>query len=950
MAQIPTVLPDVRPDTRAPDDYQHVQANPNEFGAQIGQGAERLGQGITKATDFYGEIAADQSNFNATDEGTKLLYGDPNKKVPGPDGTMIPDTGFFGKKNQDMMEARDATAQQLQDIIKKHREDLGLNSSQLQYDRDTRRWLQLQMSRMGEAYDKASTGWALDVNNMGKKQTSDAISNDAESDAAFGAHLDKLKSWYVKDAHVQGLGNEGAKQGLIDATKSAWETRINTIGVYDPLRAAQMANEHRNELGDAWTLLANRYKLAADKADVATSTKKAWNQTFATPQATATGNYGPTFTRYNQFLNNGDIKSALRLSEATRLEPYWDQAKTASGQPAGTGHWAIGVGSHTVTRADGSTEEVTRNTRITKEDAERDLDRRTNEAVQTASNAVGEAWRGMTQGQHAALTSIVYNYGHLPTDIASAARSGNIQALANAITAHAGDNAGVNRERRRAEAGAVLGGQQGGQQPVRTEEGEQPVPANYISTPVSPPTPTTDFIPSPYPPTVPDGPEPETPEQIIDRLTVTKEKALAQVLLDHPGWTDQQQMQAKVELDGQMTLALAAANESAHDQRVHKDAVYSQVYKMLREGKSAAELMALPDTAPGLSEKERWDMKQFISKEIGQPSPIEVGPKFTDIERRIALPPGDPDRLGLGDGGKLLDLVLSGAITRKGMEEAIKDINIVAKSPDEAADVQKKHTQLTLTRSEMLHEDELAGTKPGDVDPKLQIAREKGYQRYETAYLDEYSKYREGKVKEFKYFDPNEAEKLKEISYPLRQRLHDELVAGGGETTYGKAPVGVNPNSWSVVMSNPPIHNNQFIPAKNWSLAVNDLLNDPSPQNMNDFNKLFKGSDGTNDAATIVQALAKPFELTVGGVPQAELAGIDIGEKVSNSPGGRLISGLLSKMEKREPTEGGATLGPLTINTPHWLESIIGRKPTEEETKSVETVQKLLEEQHRPGI
>jgi hypothetical protein len=63
----------------------------------------------------------------------------------------------------------------------------------------------------------------------------------------------------------------------------------------------------------------------------------------------------------------------------------------------------------------------------------------------------------MSPGAKAALTSVVYNYGHVPGDIAEAATSGDANALARAIANHAGDNAGANFNRRNAEANAVLG-------------------------------------------------------------------------------------------------------------------------------------------------------------------------------------------------------------------------------------------------------------------------------------------------------------------------------------------------------------------------------------------------------------------------------------------------------------------------------------------------------------
>ena len=159
----------------------------------------------------------------------------------------------------------------------------------------------------------------------------------------------------------------------------------------------------------------------------------------------AAGGNVAKFQRYNQFLNGGDVQSALRLSEGLRTNAYWD-----------VNHWRTGYGSDTVTRADGSIEPVTATTQITPADAERDLQRRTGLAAQTAQAAVGAGtWAAMAPGAQAALTSVVYNYGHVPSDIAAAA--GDASAIAAAIAKHASDNGGVNFQRRNAEANAVLG-------------------------------------------------------------------------------------------------------------------------------------------------------------------------------------------------------------------------------------------------------------------------------------------------------------------------------------------------------------------------------------------------------------------------------------------------------------------------------------------------------------
>lgn len=121
--------------------------------------------------------------------------------------------------------------------------------------------------------------------------------------------------------------------------------------------------------------------------------------------------------------------------------------------------WRTGFGSDTVTRADGSIEKVTEDTVVTRKDAERDLARRTVEFSETASRNVGaEAWEALPYNVKSALTSVAYNYGNIPSRIRDAVRSGDVESIAAAVEGLAGDNEGVNENRRMREAAIIRGG------------------------------------------------------------------------------------------------------------------------------------------------------------------------------------------------------------------------------------------------------------------------------------------------------------------------------------------------------------------------------------------------------------------------------------------------------------------------------------------------------------
>ena len=143
-------------------------------------------------------------------------------------------------------------------------------------------------------------------------------------------------------------------------------------------------------------------------------------------------------------------KQLLRDSEGYRSEPYWD-----------VNAWRIGYGSDTQTDAQGRVTRVTQNSRETREGAERDLQRRIRqEFMPSAAASVGETFGKLPTSAQAALTSITYNYGTLPRNVAIAAKTGDTAAIADAVEKLKGHNAGINARRRQEEADIIRGSAQ----------------------------------------------------------------------------------------------------------------------------------------------------------------------------------------------------------------------------------------------------------------------------------------------------------------------------------------------------------------------------------------------------------------------------------------------------------------------------------------------------------
>lgn len=148
--------------------------------------------------------------------------------------------------------------------------------------------------------------------------------------------------------------------------------------------------------------------------------------------------------------------AAIRGYEGFRSGAYWDRNA-----------WRVGYGSDTTTDPrTGAVSKVTPQTVVTREMAEADLKRRTAEFTASAAKSVGKSWETLSSSAKDSLTSVAYNYGSLNRPVLrgvlAAAKSGNETEISEAIARRAGDNGGINANRRYAEARAI------GQQPANT--------------------------------------------------------------------------------------------------------------------------------------------------------------------------------------------------------------------------------------------------------------------------------------------------------------------------------------------------------------------------------------------------------------------------------------------------------------------------------------------------
>ncbi len=193
-------VPEVAPDTQAPNDYQRIDTNPAMFGGAIAQSEEKAGAGLSKAGQFYGEVSADHAT-NQYMSGVRDILGGTGKADP---VTGKIDTGYYGLTGDEALKQRAPTEQKIDDLRKTIMGGLMTPESQLQFDQYSRRMQAINsegMERFGNAQYQT---WA-------SKTNADAIKTNAEYSAwkpddenVASASFDNVLKALVKQSQVDG--------------------------------------------------------------------------------------------------------------------------------------------------------------------------------------------------------------------------------------------------------------------------------------------------------------------------------------------------------------------------------------------------------------------------------------------------------------------------------------------------------------------------------------------------------------------------------------------------------------------------------------------------------------------------------------------------------------------------------------------------------------------------
>lgn len=419
MVKVPTYERNVslRPDYQQGID---VRATPEAFGADIGRGMQRLGQGLDQFADAMRQVQEIEDTARAK-EADNAFAGWARERMYGEGGFMT----LSGKAAVDGRSAFEKEAEQ-----KRMEFGKGLTPGAAQaYDRASQARVQsiYQQSIVHTAQERKR--WVTEAS----AARLDTFAEDALAVYNNPAQVDKNIAAGQAEIRQQAqlLGWDA------DTTTNREKEYISSVRLNvalrtladDPVAAKAYFDAHKDQItGPHQFKFEEAVKVPLRNENVKRNTDKF----FQTQGAAAAGS----------------AAEVIRQFEGFRTQPYWD-----------TNAYRVGFGSDTITKADGTVVRVQPGMTVSRADAERDLQRRINtEFVPGIIKMVGQdKWDRLPSPAKAALASVAYNYGSLPFKVANAVVTGDVEAVAAAVESLKGHNDGVNANRRMREAAIIRG-------------------------------------------------------------------------------------------------------------------------------------------------------------------------------------------------------------------------------------------------------------------------------------------------------------------------------------------------------------------------------------------------------------------------------------------------------------------------------------------------------------
>lgn len=262
-------IPDVTPYVQQPSNRITTEASPGDFGAQVGQAFQGLGQNLDKAGDrladtaaqmqtVHNNVAVDAAFNQHQDNVDRILHGDPANPQ---------DTGFYGLRGQDALNARPGVLQALEDSRTSIRAGLQNQMQALKFDEDSRRLNMYSTAGIGSHYEQEFNRYATETQSASIDIKARAVANGYNDDNLFQHNLaDALRAADAKSA-LAGGNDDVFADNRMQASQTLYTARAVAMGTANPAAGLAFVRQNASQF-DALTLhkLSDEFKGKADAA------------------------------------------------------------------------------------------------------------------------------------------------------------------------------------------------------------------------------------------------------------------------------------------------------------------------------------------------------------------------------------------------------------------------------------------------------------------------------------------------------------------------------------------------------------------------------------------------------------------------------------------------------------------------------------------------------------
>lgn len=230
-------------------DYEHIDVNPEQFGAGIGramqqggrdiqEGAAALGQAAIQRQNIMNQVAADNATNEMQSRMMKILYGDPASGQK----------GYYGLEGRDAMDGYAPAQKALNDAYTQVRGSLQNNFQVREFDAASRRMLNYAYGDMGRKFSDASTKYATSTNMATIDLGYRAIAADPFNDTTFGNNLADIHRAIFRNAQLNGASDELRQEKLDEADAKAIGARVDAMSASNPVAAMNFLERNQTHL------------------------------------------------------------------------------------------------------------------------------------------------------------------------------------------------------------------------------------------------------------------------------------------------------------------------------------------------------------------------------------------------------------------------------------------------------------------------------------------------------------------------------------------------------------------------------------------------------------------------------------------------------------------------------------------------------------------------------